>query len=261
MKETETYTLYHVKFNSTHQEKVAALFTVPKKGNSPFPYVLFQHGLTNKKEFILDWMGTDVAGVLAQEGFGVLAVDAPLHGERQKAGTKPFNMFGFGPYPYMARDTIIQAVVDLRRAVDFLESRKEVDKDKIFYQGESMGALLGGTFTAVEKRIRAVVLEAGGGGLQFLYDTSLVGMAPEEKKKAVDEILYFVDPLYWVDKISPRPLLMVNGTKDTLIPKDATERLYTKAKQPKKIVWLEYEHTISAELVFPVVIEWLKEQL
>lgn len=260
-KETETYILYHVKFNSAHQEKVTALFTVPKNGKPPYPYVLFQHGLTNKKEYMVDWQGLDAAEMLAKEGFGVLAVDAPLHGERQKVGMKPLNIFGFGPYPYLARDTVVQAVVDLRRAVDFLESRKEADRTKLFYLGESMGAILGGTFTAIEKRIRAVVLCAGGGGLQFLFETSLMGMKTQDIKKAMDEILFFVDPLFWIDKISPRPLLMVSATKDTLMPKDAAERLYKKAKEPKKHVWIESEHTIRADLLFPVVIEWLKTQV
>lgn len=260
-KETETYILYHVKFNSTHQEKVTALFTVPKNGKPPYPYLLFQHGLTNKKEYMVDWLGVDAAEMLAKEGIGVLSVDAPLHGERQKVGMKPLNIFGFGPYPYLARDSIVQAVVDLRRAVDFLVNRDEVDKNKICYLGESMGAILGGTFTAVEKRIRAVVLCAGGGGLQFLFETSLMGMKKQDIEKAMENFLYVVDPLTWIAQISPRPLLMVNATKDTLMPKDASERLYKKAKEPKKHVWLESEHTIRADLLFPVVIEWMKEQL
>lgn len=260
--ETESYTMYHVIFNSTHQEKVVALFTVPKQGKPPYPFVLFQHGLTNHKEYITQWEGgVDAAAMLAKEGIGMLAVDALYHGERHKVGMKPFNMFGFGPYPYLARDSMIQAVVDLRRAVDFLQSRKEVDGKKICYMGESMGSILGGTFSGVEKRVRAVVLIVGGGGLQFLFETSLLGMKKEDIKKAVDTSLFFVDPLYWVDKISPRPLLMVGALKDELMPHDATVRLYEKAKNPKKIIWIDSKHVIDAKLFFPDMIAWMKEQM
>lgn len=259
-KETQTYTLYHVIYNSTHNEKVTALFSVPKAAKFPLPYILFQHGLTNKKEYVTDWLGADAAGMLAKEGVGVLAVDAVFHGERQKVGMKGFNMFGFGPYPYLARDSMVQSVVDLRRAVDFLYSRDEVDKNKICYMGESMGAILGGTFTGIEKRVRAVVLVVGGGGLEFLFETSLLGMKKGDIKKAVRDILFFVDPLYWVAQISPRPLLMVNALKDSLMPKDAAERLYKKAKEPKKIVWVDSEHVVPADKLFPVVIPWMKAQ-
>jgi cephalosporin-C deacetylase-like acetyl esterase len=51
--------------------------------------------------------------------------------------------------------------VDLRRAVDLMLSRSDVDKSRIAYVGHSYGAMLGGILTAVEKRIKTFVLLGG----------------------------------------------------------------------------------------------------
>ena len=54
---------------------------------------------------------------------------------------------------------LVQLVQDFRRSMDYLETRVDIDKEKIAYYGMSWGGLLGGIIPAVEKRIdNAVVL-------------------------------------------------------------------------------------------------------
>jgi fermentation-respiration switch protein FrsA (DUF1100 family) len=43
------------------------------------------------------------------------------------------------------------------------------------------------------------------------------------------------DPIDYVDKISPRPLFLLHGDEDELVPLEMAERLYAKAKEPKKL--------------------------
>ena len=45
-----------------------------------------------------------------------------------------------------------------------------------------------------------------------------------------------VSPLKWIDKISPRPLLLIHGKKDDLVPVEHARRLYEKAGEPKELV-------------------------
>jgi cephalosporin-C deacetylase-like acetyl esterase len=59
------------------------------------------------------------------------------------------------------RDGYIQMVVDLRRAVDVLRTRKDVDPNRIGYVGHSLGRRGTGPLAAVEKRIRVFVLMGG----------------------------------------------------------------------------------------------------
>jgi hypothetical protein len=64
--------------------------------------------------------------------------------------------------PNDARDLIVQIGKDLRRTVDYLETRDDIDGDKIAFYGLSWGANAGPMLTAIEPRIAASVLVSGG---------------------------------------------------------------------------------------------------
>jgi hypothetical protein len=62
------------------------------------------------------------------------------------------------------RDWKIQIGKDLRRAIDFIETREDLDNDKIGYYGLSWGGSIGPMMTAIEPRFAASILIAGGLG-------------------------------------------------------------------------------------------------
>ena len=82
--------------------------------------------------------------------------------------------------------------------------------------------------------------------------TAIVSGKPDE----VNKYLADIDPLTWVSYISPRPVLFVNGTKDTIVPKAAADALISAAKEPKTVYWDDVGHTI-APLRFTTVLQWL----
>jgi fermentation-respiration switch protein FrsA (DUF1100 family) len=47
-----------------------------------------------------------------------------------------------------------------------------------------------------------------------------------------------VAPIEYVDKISPKPLLLVHGDQDEVVPVAHAEKLFGKAGQPKELVML-----------------------
>ena len=55
-------------------------------------------------------------------------------------------------------------------------------------------------------------------------------------------LLVPLEPARYVARISPRPLLMVNGARDSLIPRANVDALYEAARQPKDILWVRSEH-------------------
>ena len=93
--------------------------------------------------------------ILTAQGYAVLAPDHFLYEERKTEG-------GFdeasnrGPYYY--RDWMCQTVVDLRRGIDYLVSRPDIDPDRIAILGGSLGGWIGSILTAVEHRIKTSVL-------------------------------------------------------------------------------------------------------
>jgi len=64
--------------------------------------------------------------------------------------------------PHIWRDVMINSGKDLRRAIDYLETRPDVDPDRLAYFGLSMGAGAGPIMTAIERRFKASVLLGGG---------------------------------------------------------------------------------------------------
>ncbi|RYG68235.1 alpha/beta fold hydrolase [bacterium] len=48
-----------------------------------------------------------------------------------------------------------------------------------------------------------------------------------------------ISPGQYIDKISPRPVLIIHGTSDTLIPPSQARQNFARAKQPKQIYWIE----------------------
>src|SRR5207249_118121 len=126
------------------------------------------------------------------------------------------------------RDAWIQTVIDLRRAVDYLQSRQDVDSKKIGYLGFSQGGMVGGTFLGVEPRIAAAILAVPGGG--FVDWAKKTGLWKTESAAAVEENAAVVDPIFFIGNFAPRPLLILSATRDELIPKFASEAIFNAAK-------------------------------
>ena len=67
-----------------------------------------------------------------------------------------------------------------------------------------------------------------------------------------------------VDRIAPRPLLLVHGTADTRLDCYCSEQIYSWAKKPKELVLIEgASHGLSEhpEMLLPLLSRWLKEKL
>ena len=70
------------------------------------------------------------------------------------------------------------------------------------------------------------------------------GAVSEIPMEFIDDTLEF-HPEWVVDKIAPRPVLLITTDDDRLVPQDESEALYAKAGEPKKLVvlkkWGHYE--------------------
>jgi dienelactone hydrolase len=69
-----------------------------------------------------------------------------------------------GTDSYAFSEFLIQLVKDFRRSIDYLETRKDIDSSKIAFYGMSWGGTLGMIIPAMEKRLCASILVAGGSG-------------------------------------------------------------------------------------------------
>ena len=146
-----------------------------------------------------------------------------------------------GPNDY--RDMMIQVGKDLRRVVDYLETRDDIASDKLAYYGLSWGASLGPQMTAVEPRFAASMLVAGG-----LWQVS------EDWP-----------PVATPRNFAPRstvPTLMINGKNDFGAPVETNiQPMFDMLGTPdehKRLVLLDGGHVpASTNEVIRHVLDWL----
>jgi fermentation-respiration switch protein FrsA (DUF1100 family) len=137
---------------------------------------------------------------------------------------------------------------DLAAAMDFLDMLPEVDKRRIALLGSSAGAAVSVYTAAHDKRIAAVALLACPAEFDFLHAGFTTGSIieqfraigiirdagfPPSVEKWFDGFRQ-VRPLDCVDKIAPRPLLIIHGDRDETVPVGHAERLYAAAGDPKE---------------------------
>jgi dienelactone hydrolase len=146
-----------MEYSGADDDHVPAWLVVPQ-GDGPFPGIVWGHWMQekspkrNRDEFL------DEAVVLAESGVMSVLIDAPMvrPGYKEESMDKePLR------WAEQSSDTERQEVIDLRRAVDLLLSRRGIDKNRIGYVGHSYNAHAGAILAGVEKRISTFVLMCG----------------------------------------------------------------------------------------------------
>ena len=144
------------------------------------------------------------------------------------------------------RELVIMQSKEVRRSVDFLETRPEIDKTRLGYLGVSAGTAYGVIYTALEERFKAIVFLDGGFFLgPVARGRDQVDFAPRVKQ----------------------PVLMVNGRYDfTFSPERAQIPLFNMLGTPaadKKRVVFDTPHDISQQKsqLSREVLAWLDKYL
>ena len=163
---------------------------------------------------------------------------------------------------------------DLQAALDFLYNLKEVDKNHFCLLGFSGGAAVSVYAAAHDPRVSLVVTCACPADFRSLpeRETPLDAIQRFRQIGAIRDRDFppsieewergfeIISPVKWIDKISPRPLLLVHGDADELIPQEHPRRLYQKAKEPKelKIIPGARHKMRLEEAAMDFVLDWLK---
>jgi len=145
--------------------------------------------------------------------------------------------------PNVWRELAIQWHRDLGRTLDYLETRADLDRDKLAYHGLSLGTTTGPRVLALEPRLKAAVLFWGG----------LPQGAPAE-----------VDPRHYAPR-STVPTLMVSGRSDPLFPESTSQiplfRLLGTPDKDKRRMVLDAGHVAFNQDVVRESLAWLDKYL
>lgn len=175
------------------------------------------------------------------------------------------------------KDHFDQALIDLGALARSLRGGNwrqvfgtDVDTTKIYYAGQSLGGILGGTFLAFEPSIQRAVLNVPGADLVDLFHDSTwfgpqvegfftrEGIAPGtyEAERFLDVARWFVDavdPMNLGPRTGARDLFLQMATLDFIIPNAYTEELQAVTGAPRRDYIAEHGF-----LVIPVEPEYLR---
>jgi len=234
---TALATVAELTYSGARGDTVTALLVQPV-AQSQHPAVIMLSGLPGTRRDLLPRaLDFASAGVLS------LLVDAPhARAARLGPGTQPLN------FTAQDRDEQIQLIVDLRRAVDLLAARPDVDPFAIGFFGASYGASMGGLFAGVEPRLAAAVLESGDGGLvshfAALGDASpLAGLSPAARDAWL-AAMEPIEPLYFVGNASG-PVLFQAGRLDPVSTPAEQVRFAAAGNAQSSITWYDAGHGLG----------------
>jgi dienelactone hydrolase len=224
-------------FPSESGDRAYGTFVRPNS-KGPFPLVVLFHGLAGS--------GADMISQFAKpflsKGVAVLALDAPHSGHRatsqdrqdlqstvMKFAMSKDQALGLGVFMFkenpeknskFAAETIQGGVKDARRALDWIKSPEyRVDSSQIGALGISLGSMMASILSGVDARIDADLLVIGGDPIAPFLDQVPAGL--KSVSSAVAPSLFLPH--------STAHVMMLNGYRDTVIPRADTFRLYESA--------------------------------
>jgi eukaryotic-like serine/threonine-protein kinase len=232
----EYWTRQKVTFNAAYgNERMSAYVYLPRNSTPPFQTVVFfpgSYAVVARSSKDLELFGCDF---IIKSGRALVYPIYKSHYER-----------GDGlPYDnpdetVRYRDHVIYWRKDLGRTIDFLESRKDLNLEKLAYYGLSTGAYLGNILPAVESRIRVAILL--GGGFEFA-----------KKMPEVDELNF-----------APRvkvPTLLVGGRYDEYFPLETSQNVMFRSlgtpERDKRHAVLEGGHIPPYDQMVREILDWL----
>jgi len=157
---------------------------------------------------------------LAEEGYVVLVIDQ--RGIGQTGGPYLSLQEDYGVYASGMEPIQHLSVYDALVGYDVLKEIKDVDDKNIAIIGESMGGRYAIIATALEKRLKGVIVISSS-GLHFQNDS-----------QPYTSYLLSIDPDNYISKISPRQVLILQGDNDTIVKFEDAQYTFNLANEPKR---------------------------
>jgi dienelactone hydrolase len=220
------FTVENLHFQSLPGLYVTANLYVPKNLTARAPAILYACGhaeVKDGKASLGNKTGYQHHGAwFARHGYVCLMIDTIQLGELAGVhhGTRRFGQFWWNSRGYTPAG--VEAWNGLR-ALDYLQSRPEVDPEKIGMTGRSGGGAYTWYTAALDDRIKVAVPVAG---ITDLHNHVVDGVV-----KGHCDCMFLVNTYRWdyaklAALLAPRPLLLANSDKDTIFPLDGVLRVH-----------------------------------
>jgi eukaryotic-like serine/threonine-protein kinase len=216
-------------------ERLPLIILLPKNGRPPFQAAVYFPGSDAVRATSSRTAYTNRLQFLVRSG---RAVAFPIYQQTYERRRQPTG-------PGFLREISIHRGLDVRRTIDYLASRPDIDASRLAFFGVSLGAQLGPVYLAVEPRLKTGVLLSGG------FETWTI---PAE-----------TDPVNFAPRVR-QPVLMVNGREDFDLPYETAQipmfKALGTAAADKRHAVLEGGHIPPRpQLVYKEILDWLDRYL
>lgn len=237
--EHDEFTVERLHFQSRPGLYVTGNLYLPKNLDKPAPTILYVCGHAVVKKDGVSFgnkAGYQHHGAwFARNGYVCLTIDTlqlgeieGLHHGTYRDGMWWWNSRGYTPAGVEAWDCV--------RALDYLETRPEVDKERIGVTGRSGGGAYSWWIAALDERIKVAVPVAGITDLEnHVVDGTVEGHC---------DCMFMVNTYRWdyaqvAALVAPRPLLISNTDKDGIFPLEGVVRVHEKVRRIYKLYGAE----------------------
>ena len=238
------YRVEKIIFQSQPRHYVTAALYLPD-AKPPYPGVLVPCGHSDNGKAMDSYQRVCI--LLAKNGMAALCYDPIDQGERFQlldaagkplaGGTTGHSLVGVGS-ALLGRNAATFRVWDGMRAIDYLESRPEIDPKRIGCTGNSGGGTLTSYLMALDARIQVAAPSCYLTSLRRLVET----IGPQDAEQNIHaQIAFGMDHADYVLMRAPRPTLMCVATRDYFDISGAwdsfrqAKRFYTRWDSPS--VW------------------------
>ena len=227
------------------RQRVNGYLVVPP-GKGPFAGILWVHWLgepatSNRTQYL------DEAVALAAHGIESMLIDAMWSDPDWYAKRDPARDF----------DASIRQTIALRRAMDVLRSRPEVDGKRIGYVGHDFGGMYGMLMAGLDQRAKTYVFIAV---TDSLLDWAFFATQPQSKAEYIrkNAVLELSDFIHRVDNAST---LFQFAKNDVYVARASTGVLLNAANAPKERKFYDADHAMNKPEVAQDRDAWLLREL
>jgi len=243
----EKVRLIELNYSGASGDRVPAYLLIPS-GGGPFPAIIWAHWLmkgsplANKDEFL------EEALVLARSGVVSLLIDAPqARNDWVEAKGSTLEQVK------QQSEAAAHQVIDLRRGVDLLWGRADVDRHRIAFVGHSWDAHVGAILAGVETRIVAYVLMASGYSDE---EETFASTNPETmahiKEAGVENVREYFheyawdDPVYFLGHTDREGIFLQFASGDPISKEMGQKYLDRFSAKDKKMEFYDAGHALNA---------------
>jgi dienelactone hydrolase len=225
---------------------------VAQRGAVAIRDVAYSSGADRVRAYLVERGGVHHAGIVLVHGSGgdrsellQYAVELARGGAAALTVTAPSST-ATPPRPTTIQQLLAQAragqaadVVAVRRAADVLAALAHVTR--FGYLGWSAGAKTGTFVAEADARFRALALLSAGAAPVSAF----VANAPPQWRALVRRQLGLVDPIRYVALARPHSLLLVDGTRDQIVPHQALLNIVRAAPRGTTVRWVRAGHALT----------------